>query len=173
MPPGGLPPTATKKVHGMNRRDFVRASTLALTAASAPAVLAQSLRQPGSAPAAASAGKSRAFWPNGARLAVSVTMQFEGGGQPISGAPGPITVPIDPGVPDLTQNTYYEYGPNEGIPRLLNLFDRHAIKVTSFMIGEAVDKRPDLAREIVRRGHEAANHGKRWAFQYRLPAGEE
>jgi peptidoglycan/xylan/chitin deacetylase (PgdA/CDA1 family) len=100
-------------------------------------------------------------------------MQFEGGGQPISGAPGPITVPIDQGVPDLTQNTYYEYGPNEGILRLLDLFDRHGVKVTSFMIGEAVDKRPDIAREIVRRGHEAANHGKRWAFQYRLPADKE
>jgi hypothetical protein len=35
----------------------------------------------------------RIFWPNGARLAVSISMMFEGGGQPISGAGGPIPEP--------------------------------------------------------------------------------
>jgi hypothetical protein len=30
------------------------------------------------------------FWPDGARLAVSVSMQFEAGGQPVSGASGAI-----------------------------------------------------------------------------------
>ena len=34
--------------------------------------------------------------------------------------------------------------------------DKHKIKLSSFMIGQAVEKAPDLAREIVRRGHEAA-----------------
>lgn len=37
------------------------------------------------------------FWPGDARLAVTVSMQFEAGGQPISGAPGPVTEPISPG----------------------------------------------------------------------------
>jgi hypothetical protein len=40
-----------------------------------------------------------ASWPGGARLAVSVPMQLEGGGQPVSGASGPITEPILPGFP--------------------------------------------------------------------------
>jgi peptidoglycan/xylan/chitin deacetylase (PgdA/CDA1 family) len=108
------------------------------------------------------------FWPEGARLAVTVSMQFEAGGQPISGAPGPVTEPIDPGYPDLPQNSFYEYGVTEGIPRMLDLFDKHDIRVTSFMIGDAVDKHPELAREIVRRGHEPAAHGRRWESQYRL-----
>jgi peptidoglycan/xylan/chitin deacetylase (PgdA/CDA1 family) len=113
------------------------------------------------------------FWPDGARLAVTVSMQFEAGGQPISGAPGPVTEPIDPGYPDLPQNSFYEYGVREGIPRMLDLFDKHAIKVTSFMIGQAVDKQPELAAEIVRRGHEAAAHGRPWERQYLLqPAAE-
>ena len=34
------------------------------------------------------------FWPGGTRIAVSVSMQFEAGGQPVSGAGGPITEPI-------------------------------------------------------------------------------
>jgi peptidoglycan/xylan/chitin deacetylase (PgdA/CDA1 family) len=113
------------------------------------------------------------FWPNGARLAVTVSMQFEAGGQPISGAPGPVSEPIQAGYPDLVQNSFYEYGVREGIPRMLDLFDKHRIKVTSFMIGEAVDKHPELADEIVCRGHEAAAHGRRWANQYLLEPEEE
>jgi Polysaccharide deacetylase len=85
---------------------------------------------------------STEFWPNGARLAVTVSMQFEAGGQPISGAPGPVAEPIEPGYPDLPQNSFYEYGIREGIPRMLNLFDKHDLKVTSFMIGEAVASWP-------------------------------
>src|SRR4029077_17960903 len=34
------------------------------------------------------------FWPDGARLTVSVSMQFEAGGQPISGPRGPTPAPI-------------------------------------------------------------------------------
>jgi peptidoglycan/xylan/chitin deacetylase (PgdA/CDA1 family) len=113
------------------------------------------------------------FWPHGARLAVTVSMQFEGGGQPISGAGGPITEPIREGYPDLGQNSFYEYGIREGIPRMLDLFDKHGIKVTSFMIGEAVDKHPELAAEIVNRGHEAAGHGRHWNNQYYLDRDDE
>jgi peptidoglycan/xylan/chitin deacetylase (PgdA/CDA1 family) len=113
------------------------------------------------------------FWPNRARLAVTISMQFEAGGQPVSGAPGPVTEPISSGHPDLPQNTFYEYGVTEGVPRLLDLFDKHHIKVSSFMIGEAVDKNPQLARQIVDRGHEAAAHGRRWENQYLLDLDEE
>src|SRR5260370_160822 len=97
----------------------------------------------------------------------------EAGGQPISGAPGPVAEPIRSGYPDLPQNSFYEYGVREGIARMLNLFDKHEVKVTSFMIGEAVDKYPELAAEIVRRGHEAAAHGRRWENQYLLEPDEE
>ena len=40
------------------------------------------------------------FWPGGARLAVSVSMQFEAGGRPVSGAGGPITEPDPVRLPD-------------------------------------------------------------------------
>ena len=111
----------------------------------------------------------QAFWPGGARLAVSVSMQFEAGGQPISGAGGPITEPILDGFPDLGQNTFYEYGAREGAPRILDLMDTHGIKMTSFMIGDAVRAHPEVAAEIVRRGHEAGAHGRSWQRQYQLP----
>ena len=116
---------------------------------------------------------TKAFWPNEARLCISMAMQFEAGGQPISGAGGPITEEIEPGYPDLGTNSWFDYGVREGIPRILDLFDRHAIKATSFMVAQAVDKEPGLAREIVERGHEAAAHGRQWAPQYTLPEVEE
>jgi peptidoglycan/xylan/chitin deacetylase (PgdA/CDA1 family) len=113
------------------------------------------------------------FWPGGARLCVSVAMQFEAGGQPISGAGGPITEPIQGEHPDLGTNTFFDYGVREGIPRMLDLFDKHEIKVTSFMVAQAVEQNPRLAREIVERGHEAAAHGLQWKPQYALPEEEE
>ena len=113
------------------------------------------------------------FWPGGARLAVSVSMQFEAGGQPVSGAGGPITEPILPGFPDLGQNSFYEYGAREGVLRILDLLDAHGIKMTSFMIGDAVRRHPEVAAEIVRRGHEAGAHGRSWQRQYELPRPQE
>src|SRR5580693_6981435 len=113
------------------------------------------------------------FWPNGARLAVSFSLMFEGGGQPISGAGGVIPDPIEKGVPDLPTNAFFAYGHYEGIPRSLDLMDKHGIKLSSFMIGKAVETSPDLAQEIVRRGHEAAAHGRVWDNSYRLSHDEE
>jgi peptidoglycan/xylan/chitin deacetylase (PgdA/CDA1 family) len=108
------------------------------------------------------------FWPNGARLAVSFSLMFEAGGQPISGASGVIPDPIEKGLPDLPTNAFFQYGVYEGVPRILNLMDKHQVKLSSFMIGQAVEKAPDLAQEIVRRGHEAAAHGRTWENSYFL-----
>jgi hypothetical protein len=44
---------------------------------------------------------SNQYWPDGARLAVSFSLMFEAGGQPISGAPGFIQEPMENGLPDL------------------------------------------------------------------------
>ena len=95
-------------------------------------------------------------------MAVSLSLMFEGGGQPISSAGGFLFEPIQGGLPDLPTNALYAYGYIEGIPRLLDLMDKHDIKLSSFMIGRAVENQPDVAREIVRRGHEADAHGRTW-----------
>jgi peptidoglycan/xylan/chitin deacetylase (PgdA/CDA1 family) len=74
---------------------------------------------------------------------------------------------------DLVTNTWFAYGYREGIPRMLDLWDKHGVKVTSHMIGEAVHRHPQLAQEIVRRGHEAAGHGPRWSSQYAMNRAQE
>jgi len=112
------------------------------------------------------------FWPEGARLVISVSMQFEAGAQPSSGASSPFPT-IDSKYPDLPAVKWYEYGFKEGIPRMLDLFERTEIKVTSHMVGAAVDLHPELAKEIVERGHEAAGHGQTWTPQFSMTPAEE
>jgi len=45
-------------------------------------------------------------------------------------------------------------------PQVLELLDRLGCKATFFCIGELVAARPDIAREIVRRGHQVENHSQ-------------
>jgi len=115
---------------------------------------------------------SSAFWPNGARLVISVSMQFEAGAQPDRGAESPFPV-IDSKYPDLPAAKWYDYGFKEGIPRMLDMFDRVGVKVTSHMVGAAVERNPQLAKEIVQRGHEAAGHGQTWTPQFSMTPEEE
>jgi peptidoglycan/xylan/chitin deacetylase (PgdA/CDA1 family) len=111
-------------------------------------------------------------WPEGARLVISISMQFEAGAQPESGASSPFPV-IDPQYPDLPAVKWYEYGYKEGIPRLLDVFGRRKVKITSHMVGAAVDRHPQLAKEIIQRGHEAAAHGQTWMAQFSMTPEEE
>ena len=113
-----------------------------------------------------------AFWPNGARLVVAISMQFEAGAQPERGAESPFPV-IDTKYPDLPVAKWYDYGFKEGIPRMLDMFDRVGVKVTSHMVGVAVERNPQLAKEIVQRGHEAAGHGQTWTPQFSMTPEEE
>ena len=111
-------------------------------------------------------------WADGSRLVVSVFMQFEAGGQP-DNAESPFPQNIQKGFIDLPAATWYEYGYKEGIPRMLDNWDKLGIKVTSHMVGTAVLKNPALAKEIVQRGHEAAAHGMSWSTQYTMSYEEE
>lgn len=112
------------------------------------------------------------FWPDSTRLVISVSMQFEAGAQPERGAEGPFP-PLDIRYPDLPTQKWYEYGIKEGVPRLLDLWDSKQIKVTSHMVGQAVERFPALAREVVQRGHEAAGHGQTWTPQFSMSPEEE
>ncbi|APR76117.1 Polysaccharide deacetylase [Minicystis rosea] len=124
------------------------------------------------APAAAPSARKGAFWPGSARLVISISMQLEAGAQPDRGASGPFPS-IDPKWPDLPAGKWYEYGLKEGVPRLLDLWDRKRVKVTSHMVGLAVERSPALAKEIVARGHEAAAHGQTWTPQFSMTPEEE
>jgi peptidoglycan/xylan/chitin deacetylase (PgdA/CDA1 family) len=153
----------------IKRRTLLAASMAAAASSSAPAsTLVAGVTPPAGDANESATPSNHQFWPNNARLAITFSLMFEAGGQPISGAPGFIDEPMQKGLPDMATNGIFQYGVYEGIPRILDLMDKHQVKVTSFMIGQAVDKAPDLAREIVKRGHEAAAHGRTWQNSYLL-----
>ena len=93
------------------------------------------------------ANNSDPFWPDNARLVISISMQMEAGAQPESGAESPMPK-IESKYPDIAATKWYEYGFKEGLPRLLDMFERRKVKVTSHMVGSAVEKHQALAKEI-------------------------
>ena len=108
-------------------------------------------------------------WPNGARLAVSVVVNFEegaeqqsGDGDPQSERMGEVISVVPPGVRDMGQEQIFAYGTRAGLWRMLDALDRHALPATFLMCGRAVARVPGLAAEVTRRGHEAAAHGWLW-----------
>ncbi|PMX27849.1 MULTISPECIES: polysaccharide deacetylase family protein [unclassified Pseudomonas] len=162
----------------LQRRTFLAqagAGAAVLTAGSLLGTANAATAPTDAAPAASVRRAKGGFWPGNTRLVVSVSMQFEAGGQPLKGTDSPFP-PVDfpDNVPaDPATNTWFAYGYREGIPRLLDLWDRHGVKVTSHMIGDAVKRHPELAREIVARGHEASGHGPRWSSQFAMSRDEE
>jgi peptidoglycan-N-acetylglucosamine deacetylase len=63
----------------------------------------------------------------------------------------------------------FDDGPHpEGTPAILEVLARAGHKATFFMIGEQVERRPELAREVVEQGHAIALHGYRHRLQLRL-----
>jgi peptidoglycan/xylan/chitin deacetylase (PgdA/CDA1 family) len=153
----------------MDRRAFMKMSILTAAATTSAASTCRSTRIRKDVIERKNSG---AFWPNGARLVISVSMQFEAGAQPDRGAESPFPV-IDNKYPDLPVAKWYDYGFKEGIPRMLDTFDRVGVKVTSHMVGAAVERNPQLAKEIVQRGHEAAGHGHTWTPQFSMTPEEE
>jgi peptidoglycan/xylan/chitin deacetylase (PgdA/CDA1 family) len=49
-------------------------------------------------------------------------------------------------------------GPSDDTRPMLDLLDAHGAKATFFVVGERARARPELVREIVRRGHGLGNH---------------
>ena len=160
-----------EETEASGRRSFMALASAAIaTGAMLPEVASAQQQGGASMPAAKPARNSPEFWPGGARLVVSISMPFEAGGQPLKGADSPFPkVDFPANIPaDLAANTWFAYGYREGIPRMLDLWDRHNVKVTSHMIGEAAQRNPGLAKDIVQRGHEASGHGPRWSSQYAM-----
>src|SRR6266567_3417564 len=106
-------------------------------------------------------------WPNGARVAVSLVVNFEEGselsvndGDAGNEAIYEVVHRLDG--PDSCIDSHFEYGTRAAWWRIMDLFDAHGVKVTVSSCGRAVERSPDLARDAVARGHEVSAHGWRW-----------
>ncbi|MBC7600694.1 MAG: polysaccharide deacetylase family protein [Polaromonas sp.] len=110
------------------------------------------------------------IWPNGARLAVSVNVNYEEGaeftienGDAASERFGEVASVVPPGRRDLGMEELFAYGLRAGLPRFLDGLERHRTPATFLFCGRAVERTPEFARAIVERGHEPMVHGWRWA----------
>lgn len=117
--------------------------------------------------------KTKPYWPNDAQLVISFSMQFETGGQP-EGAESPFSGNALPkGNPDMPAESWFRYGAKEGVYRMLDLWKKHDIKVTSHVVGEAAIKYPEVAKAIADGGHEIAAHGISWSDQWNMTYQQE
>lgn len=65
----------------------------------------------------------------------------------------------------------FDDGPSEATPVLLEVLSAHEVPATFFQCGKNVQRLPEVAREVVRRGHEIGNHSDTHPkFYFRKPA---
>jgi allantoinase len=97
-------------------------------------------------------------WPGNARVAVCLKLMHEWESMPRpAGRAGAGTRSAD--VHDYSALCAREYGFKAGIWRLMDVLDKHNVKVTVMASGLAVELWPDSFRELHKRGHEIASHG--------------
>ena len=119
-------------------------------------------------------------WPNGARLALTIAVNYEAGGERsvVYGDAGPETYGefASYGTPpnrDLGIESVFEYETRAAVWRLLDLFDAYGVKVTFFATARTLEANRVAAKEIVNRGHEVCGHGLRWIEHYTMTKEEE
>lgn len=107
-------------------------------------------------------------WPGGARLAVSVVINFEEGaeqqvldGDPTSERVGEVLSVVPEGRPDPGQAQIFAYGTRAGAWRMADALRARAMPATIFACGRAAERAaPVLA--MLAQGNEVASHGWLW-----------
>jgi peptidoglycan/xylan/chitin deacetylase (PgdA/CDA1 family) len=118
-------------------------------------------------------------WPGGARVAVSLVVNFEEGAEySIADGDGQNEAVYEieqrlAGQPDPTIDSHFEYGSRAGWWRIMDVLERHGAKATVSACGQAVERLPMLAADAVRRGHEVSAHGWRWESHHALDEATE
>ncbi|TNM59463.1 polysaccharide deacetylase [Streptomyces sp. NP160] len=90
-------------------------------------------------------------WPGGARAAASFTFDLDAESgllweQPEVAARASVI-------------THQSYGPLVGLPRLLDLLERHRVRFIFFVPGWTAERYPGAVRDVVAAGHEVGHHG--------------
>ncbi|MDE0156685.1 MAG: allantoinase PuuE [Gammaproteobacteria bacterium] len=110
-------------------------------------------------------------WPNGARLALQIVLNYEEGAENsvLHGDAASETFLSEiigaeaySGVRHKSMESLYEYGSRAGLWRLLRIFRERDIRVTVFGVAMALQRNPEAVRAMLEDGHEIASHGWRW-----------
>jgi peptidoglycan/xylan/chitin deacetylase (PgdA/CDA1 family) len=103
-------------------------------------------------------------WPNGARLAVVLTSEYE---------PVYQLKPLAGGQPNYRQLAEIRYEATRGIWRVLNLLAEHKARCTYFVNGATAERFPESVKAIVAGGHEVGAHSWHAADHFTMSREEE
>lgn len=109
-------------------------------------------------------------WPEDARLALSLVLNYEEGaeqsladGDPRNERLGEFVAPrMEKGTRDLGIESTFEYGSRVGAWRVLRILEDFGVKGTIYACGRAVERNREIARAFAAAGHEMAGHGYLW-----------
>ena len=94
-------------------------------------------------------------WPDGKSAAAAFTFDVDAESAVLWGPPGT----LESVGARMSVMSHQAYGPLVGIPRILDMLERHQITSTFFVPGHTADRYPEAIRSIVAAGHEIAHHG--------------
>ena len=120
-------------------------------------------------------------WPGGARIALNINVNFEGGGErslmdgdgTSEGVLNDIGAPAYPGLRSPLVESVFEYGSRVGAWRLLRVFRRFDVKVCLLAVACAARHTPELVRAYLAEGHELVSHHYRWLDYHGMPEADE
>ncbi|CUX81561.1 MAG: uricase [Roseibaca calidilacus] len=124
----------------------------------------------------------KAAWPNGAKIAVSLVLNYEEGGENcllhgdaaseafLSDIPGAAPWP---GQRHWNMESIYDYGARAGFWRLHRLFTGRGLPVTIFGVASALARSPEQVAAMQSAGWEIASHGLKWVEHRDMPEEEE
>jgi OHCU decarboxylase len=123
-----------------------------------------------------------AAWPNGAKIAVSLVLNYEEGGENniLHGDAGSEAFLSDiagaaawPGQRHWNMESIYDYGARAGFWRLYRLFTGMDIPVTIYGVATALARNPEQVAAMKSAGWEIASHGLKWVDHRDMPIEEE
>ena len=118
-------------------------------------------------------------WENDAKVAVQIVVNYEEGsektfamGDDVNDVLYELPFALE-GQRDLAVESMYEYGSRAGIWRMFRVFDAAGIPVTFFGAAVALERNPEVAKKLAKRGDETAGHGYRWSNHFEMTRDDE
>ncbi len=121
-------------------------------------------------------------WPGGARIAVSVVLNYEEGGEHdvLHGDAHSETVLTDMdrpaplhGLRHLNVESNFEYGSRVGFWEVMRVLQSHGVAGTIYAVGMALERNPEAAAAMAASDFEVACHGQRWIDYQSVPEAVE
>ena len=120
------------------------------------------------------------LWPNDAKLALSLVVNVEEGAEATirDGDRGPepvdeLGIALKKAFRNYGNESNYQYGIKAGAPRVMALLEKYGIDATFTAAAVALERAPELTRQIVAGGHEVCSHGHRWVHQFHMDEAAE